>query len=223
MVKFAVVLFAVGLNAQQGPPTVRASGEATVTVAPDEARINIGVVTQAPTAEAAGAENARRAEAVVTRLRALLGASGEVKTINYSISPNYDYQAKAPPVITGYTANNTVQVRIDHLEDTGKVIDAVTQNGANAINGIQFMLKDDRAVRAEALGKAAEQAKTNAEAIASALGLEVTGVVSAETGEAVTPRPIYTMMATQARASTPVSPGTIDVHATVTVTLAVKQ
>ena len=218
-----IIAVAAGLFGQAPQPvgTVRATGEATVTATPDEARINIGVVNQAPTAQEAGAENARRADAVMTRIRAVLGSAGEVKTINYSISPDYEYKPNSTPTITGYTANNTVQVRIDDLKDVGRVIDAVTQTGANEINGIEFTLKDDRAVRARALHEAAEQAKTNAEAIATALGLRVTGVYSAESGAAVMPpRPMFAMQ--MAKAATPVAPGTIDVHATVTVTLEVK-
>lgn len=201
--------------------TVRASGEATVTAAPDEARISIGVVSQAAKAEDAAAANAQQADAVVKQLRALLGAGAEIKTQNYSISPDYNFNS-GKQKITGYTANNTVQVRIDDIKNVGRVIDAVTQNGANAISGIQFLLKDERAVRTEALRRAAAQAKANAEAIASSMGLHVVGVVSAEAGEPAIPRPMYAMAAMRAApggAPTPVEAGTLDVSATVTVTL----
>ena len=205
--------------------TVRASAEAVVTVAPDEARINVGVVTQAAAAAEAAAANARDADAVMKQIRSVLGAKADIKTINYSIAPNYDYSGRKQK-ITGYTANNTVQARIDNLTDVGKVIDAATQNGANTINGIQFSLRDESAVRAEALRRAASRAKAEAEAIASALGVHVTGVYSAEAGEPAVPRPMYAMMA-EARAApgvaTPVQPGNIEVHGVVTVTLEVSQ
>ena len=205
--------------------TVRATGEATVTAVPDQARISIGVVNQAATADKAAAANAQQSDAVIKQLRGLLGSNAEIKTINYSISPDYNFNGGRQK-ITGYTANNTVRVRIDDLKDVGRVIDAVAENGANTISGIQFTLRDERAVRIEALRRAAAQAKANAEAIASAMGLRVVGVISAEAGEPSMPHPVFAMAAMRAApggAPTPVEAGTLDVGAVVTVTLEVTQ
>lgn len=204
-------------------PVVRASGEATVTAKPDRAEIDIGVVTEARSAEEAGTRNARATSAVLDKVKALVSGIGSVRTINYSLNPKYIYPQNGTPAIDGYTATNTVQVTVDDLELVGKLIDASTSAGSNNINGIRFTLKDDQQVRAEALREAAQKAKANAEAIAHSLGLRVVGVVSAEsegTSGAVPVRETMMMMTARA-APTPVEAGTIDVHASVTVTLAV--
>jgi|SRR6185312_2983847 len=205
---------------------VRASAEATVTAKPDEAQISIGVVTDAPKAETAAAQNASETSAVWNATKGAIAGHGEVKTSGYSISPQYDYSAGHAPRLTGYQARNTVLVTLDDLSLTGKVIDAATGAGANNIEGVSFSLRDDSAVRAEALSEAATKARANGEAIAKALGLRVVGVLRADTEQAPIVRPIpmaaFNTMAKAERAPTPIEPGTLDIHATVIVSLQVQ-
>lgn len=207
---------------------VRASGEATATAKPDQAKISIGVMTQAANAEDAASRNATQVTEVLAQIKKVLGTNGEVRTINYSVNPQYKYPKDGgTPTITGYTANNMVQATINDISLVGKVIDAATQAGSNKINGIQFTLKDEQKVRNQAIREATAKAKATAEEMASALGVKVTGVVSAETGGGGGPRPLmadqYVMKAARAEAApTPVETGNIEVRATVTVTLAVQ-
>jgi len=219
-----VLAVAQGRGERPVRPTVRASGDATVTVKPDQAKLYIGVVTQARTAAEAAAQNASRTTALLQQLKQAIGQEGEIKTTNYSVNPNYVYPHNGGQrAITGYSANNTVLVTVNNLSNIGKVIDTATQNGANEVNSIQFTLRDEQKARSEALAAAAVKAKSNAEAMAAALGLKVEGVLSAESGESVQPRfAPMPMMARAEASSTPVETGTLDVHATVTVILLVQ-
>ena len=207
--------------------SIRASGEATVRAKPDRAQITIGVVTQAPTAQAAAAQNATQTTAVLDALKRSLGANGEIKTSGYSISPQYQYANGRPPKITGYQANNSVLTTVNDLSLTGKIIDAANEAGANDITGISFSLRDDSAIRAQALADAAGKARSAAEAIAKALNLRITGVLEADTTEAPIVRPMYKAFSMAAegaapRAPTPIEAGDIDVRASLTVTFEVQ-
>jgi uncharacterized protein len=207
--------------------SIRASGEATVRAKPDRAQISIGVVTQAPSAQAASAQNATQTSAVLDALKRALGPSGEIKTSGYSISPQYQYANGRPPKITGYQASNSVLTSVNDLSLTGKVIDAANEAGANDITGISFSLRDDNAIRAQALAEAALKARSAAEAIAKALNVHITSVLEADTTEAPVVRPMnkaFAMMAEGAapRAPTPIEPGDLDVRASVTVTFEVQ-
>ncbi len=220
-----------GAAAQDTPeraprPLIRVTGEATVSAKPDQAQIDIGVVTQAPTAQAAATQNAQQLEAVLAELRMALGPTANVKTTSYSLHPNYRYPREGgPPTITGYTATNVVQVRLDDLTGAGRVVDLAMKSGANQINRLQFTLKDEQPVRLEALRDAATKARSQAGALAAALGLKIVRVLSVAEGEPVVVRPIpvAAMRAAGAGAATPVEPGTIDVRATVTLEVEVAQ
>jgi uncharacterized protein len=207
-------------------PSIRVSGEAIITAKPDEAQIDIGVVTQAQTAQDAATQNAQKVEAVISALRRSIGAGADIKTVGYSLTPNYRYPERGgQPTITGYTATNTVQVRTGNLTQVGKIIDVAIQAGANNIHALRFTLKDAQAARAQALKEAAQKARAKADVLASALGLRIQRVLFVEEHGQATPIPVYAraMMEAGAASQTPVEPGTIDVRATVTLTVEVAQ
>jgi uncharacterized protein YggE len=216
-------VYAWGQQAKPSTPaTVRASGEAVVSVKPDQAKIDIGVVTQAPTAQAAASQNAAQTQAVLEKLRSTVGPKTDIKTISYSVGPNYQYPRDGgKPTIAGYTATNNVEVTTNDLGEVGKLIDTATSGGANQISRLQFGLQDEKPARAQALRAASREARANAEAMASSLGLTLGPVISLEQGvpELIRPR---MAMAAQVAGTTPVEPGAIEVHATVTLTMALQ-
>src|SRR5882724_5512463 len=109
MIALLLVLSCAGAAQEAGKVHfVSASGEATVKTKPDRAQVSIGVVTQAPTAQAASSQNASQTAAVLDAIKRSLGSAGEIKTTGYNISPQYQYAPGKPPKITGYQANNTV-------------------------------------------------------------------------------------------------------------------
>jgi hypothetical protein len=203
------------------PPasTIRVTGEASVTTRPDRVELDFGVVTRAPNAERAAAENARVLQNVLTALRRALGPRADIQTISYFLQPDYQYAEGAPPRITGYTATNTVRVRQDDPARIGPVIDAATRAGANQIERIRFLLKDEDAPKANALRMAALEARAKANALATALGLQVIRIRSVEE-VGPSPRPYFDLeLARSAAATTPILPGRIETTATVTLTV----
>jgi uncharacterized protein YggE len=204
--------------------SIRVSADAKVTAKPDRVQIEIGVSTRAAQSQEA-AQNARQVEAMLAAVHKAVPAA-LLKTVSYSLNPNYEYHASGgEPTVTGYTATNVVQVTLDDLEKIGGVIDAAAQAGANHVQGIQFTLRDQDAVRAEALREAATRARAQAEVLAAALGLKVVRVLSAEENS---PRfmPINHPLAGRAAMSsaavaTPVEAGTLDVAAEVTLSVEV--
>ena len=204
------------------PPSIRTTGEAEVIVQPDRALIDIGVVTQANTSQAAVEQNAKKVEAVLAQLRQLLGAKADIKTISYTVTPQYKYPKEGGErSITGYTATNIVRVTIDDLTQAGKAIDAATQAGANRIQSLRFTLKDERTVQGQALREAALDARKKADALAAALDLRITRVLSVNESSPVV-RPVRSVaFAREDAASTPIEPGTIEIRATVDLTVEV--
>jgi hypothetical protein len=206
--------------------SIRVTGDARVSAKPDRVQIDLGVQTQAPLSQDAAAANARQLDAVLAAVRKAAGAGAQLKTVSYSLSPNYQYHSSGgEPTITGYTALNVVEVTLDDLARIGDVIDAGTRAGANRVQGIQFTLRDQDTVRAAALREAATRARAEAEVLAGALNLRVLRVLTVEESS---PRivPVRAHMAVaraaaSADVATPVEAGTLDVSADVTLTVEV--
>ncbi len=207
------------------PATIEVTGQAKVSETPDRVYIDVGVTTQAQESEAAAARNASRLSAVIAALQRAAGSGAQLTTTEYSISPDYNYPRNGgTPTVAGYTVSNVVQVRLDDLRKIGPVIDAATQAGSNNVQNIRFALRDEEALRGQALREAALNARLDADALADALGLKVVRVRSvSEQSPAVVPiypRALFAAKAAVAPA-TPVAAGTIDVSATVTLTVEV--
>lgn len=205
-------------------PSITVSGDATVSAEPDQAEIDIGVVTQARTAPDATKENAERLARVLAEIKKQLGKGDEVKTSGYSLAPNYRYPQGGKPEIVGYTASNTLRIKTTNLNLVGRLIDSAMQAGANNVNRLVFTLKDELAAQLGAMKMASAKARAKAEAVAVALGLKIVRIVSVNEGERMV-QPIYRQaMAARAEAAsapTPVEPGTVEVRSTVSMTVEV--
>ena len=203
-------------------PFVRVHGESTVSAQPDRAQLDIGVTTQDSTVQGATDLNAKQSNTVVSELRTIV-PSANIKTVNFSVNPNYRYpQGGGSPTILGYTANNTVRVQIDDLSKLQNVIDIATKSGANNVNRLNFMLRDEEKARAEALAKAAELARSGAQSLAAALNERIGHILRVEEGQPVVISPgrqvEISMAKSQSSQQTPVEPGNIEIHASVNVT-----
>ena len=235
---YAAVLTLAALGAALGAPaaaqpamaapalaSIRVSGDARVSAKPDRVQIDVGVQTQAPLSQDAASANARQLDATLAAVRKVAGPTAQLKTVSYSLNPNYQYHSGAEPAIVGYTALNVVQVQLDDLARIGDVIDAATHAGANRIQGIQFTLRDQDAVRAEALREAATRARAEAEVLAQALNLRILRVLTVEeSSPGIVPVRTHLAMArasASAEVATPVEAGTLDVSALVTLTVEV--
>lgn len=198
-------------------PSVRASGQATVSSKPDLLRLTIGVTTQAATAQEASDQNAAVVTRVIAALQAVIRATGELKTVGYSVSPLYRNLPDGTQTVTGYRVNNTVDVFTSDLSLGGRLIDAGIQAGATNVQSLRFSLKDSEPARLEALRLATMTARRRAEAIATGLNARLGHVLSAEEGGSGVVVGLETRaLAPGAGATpTPIETGLVDVSASV--------
>lgn len=158
-------------------------GDSQTKVAPDTAVITFSVVTQGRQALDAQQENARKSEAVKQAVDTLLaGSKSEVKTADYSLDPQNDYDSPGVPKIKGYNVRNTVVATIDKLDQVGAVIDAATKAGANSVDGIRFAIGEASPAQGEALSTATKQAMAKAESIAKSMNGHIVRVIEATEG-----------------------------------------
>ncbi len=197
--------------------------EGRTTRAPDLATIRAGVVTTAPTAEAAMRDNADRMGRVLAGLRRAGVGARDVQTAQVSLQPQYRYAENQPPVVTGYQASNTVAVRFRGIGRAGVILDGLVAEGANQIDGPTLSLDRPDAALDEARGDAVRRARARAELYARAAGLRVERIMAIAEGGAQAGGPPPVVFAADARAmrrgesKTEVSAGEAEVTATVTV------
>ncbi|MEE3329921.1 MAG: SIMPL domain-containing protein [Myxococcota bacterium] len=207
-------------NQQEGRLLV--SGEASASAPADVVTLQIAVVTEHKSSQQAVDENSRRSNAALEAIRSELGEEAEIETLGFSLNPQYGRNTSSgdPPVLRGYRARNVVQVRTSQLEKIGGAIDAAAGAGSNEIQSLQFGIRDPLPLRMQALADATRNAREKAAAIASALDVEVAGVVSVEEGNVGIHRPMMQRQSLMMEKATPIEAGEVDVTARVTLTLA---
>src|SRR5215469_13163941 len=72
--------------------SIRVTGDAVVTAKPERAQIDVGVLTQERQSQNAATQNARQMDSIVSALHKLLGLEADIRTINYTLSPDYQYR-----------------------------------------------------------------------------------------------------------------------------------
>ncbi len=161
---------------------------------------------------------------MIDALKSKLGDKGKITTGGYSLNPEYDQRASEKPRIIGYSAQNSVTVHTGALELVGALIDSAIAAGANRVNSLNFSVKDDTKARSEAIAIATRDARAQAEALASALGVKLGKVLKATTVAQARPIPMRMgrAMAMSASAATPVEPGEVTVSATVSLTFEIE-
>lgn len=148
--------------------TLTIIGVGMVRVAPDVARLQLGVRLNAPTAVAASQQAAQAMTAIIDAVRAQGIAESDIQTGHFSISPEYFHSGDGPPKRTGHAASNMAQVTIRALDTVGVVIDAVLAAGGEhmQIDGLNFMLSEPATAQTQARVLALADARTQAGQIA---------------------------------------------------------
>lgn len=224
----ALLLAAPLAAADEAPPpprTLAVTGQGEVKAAPDLAIVSFAVETTAQAASTAAAENARKSAALAEALTQQLGGNGKVSTTRYALDPVYEQRERgvstAPPRITGYVARNEVRVETRAIDTVGKLIDQATAAGANRVEGLDFTLQERAQAQADALQRAGQDARRQADAAAAAVGVKLGKVLTASASAApIFPQPFPRMRVAHAEmaASTPVEAGDVTVTATLQVT-----
>ena len=196
---------------------ITVTGSATAKSVPDQASFTFGVETTGASAADAISANAQKMRGVIAALRRLGIDRADIRTTEVSVYPRSDTSGR----ISGYSAGNSVTVKVRPIARAGRAVDAVTAAGVNEVSGPSFDRSDRDALYRSALANALAAARAKATALANAAGVSLGRVTRIDEGEGVpTPVPFYAARAAGAD-TTPIEPGTEEVRATITVTFAV--
>lgn len=160
--------------------SITIAGIGKVTVIPDIATFTIGVITEQKAVTQAQSENTAKMNGIIAELKKIGIDKEDIKTINYNISPQYDWVAvrQGQRVLRGYQVSQTVLVKIRNLDKIGEVMAKSGELGANDVSGLTFTIDDQEKIKQEAREKALLNAKEKAEALAKVAGVKLGKIVN---------------------------------------------
>jgi uncharacterized protein YggE len=203
----------------QPPPQLNITATGSVEVTPDRARVTLGVDTEAKTAQEAAQANAALQTRIIEAVRKAGIPAASIRTSGYNVAPRQEYIPSTRTWrVDGYQVTNLVVIVVEPVGKAGEVIDAALSAGANRVAGLTFEVKDATAAREEAMTKAVERARREADIVAKAAGGTVAGLLELSVNSFDnSPRPMMEMaMMRSDAAQTPISEGTQSVMVSVT-------
>jgi uncharacterized protein YggE len=198
--------------------TIQLSGAGRVDAAPDVAVLRLGVQTEAEQASGALTQNSQQMQAVIDALKEGGVETQDIQTQFISLQPRYQEPRTANEArkLIGYTANNSIEVRVRALEDVGGLLDAAVQAGANQIQDIRFEVSEPAQLLEQARERAWEDAQAKAEQFADLAGVTLGDVLSINESSQG-PGPVVREAVTAAQA-VPIQPGSEAVTVNIEVT-----
>jgi uncharacterized protein YggE len=142
----------------------------------DIANVHVGFIKYGPDSDSAYANGSRVSNAIVKALNGFGIASEEIESENQNVSPVQEYQVeKLTPEEKAQRKFQVTQswtVRTQ-ASTAARVLDVAVKAGANQSGQIDWSLKDENALQAEAGAKALQQARTQAEQMARSLNAKL--------------------------------------------------
>ena len=163
--------------------TVSATGRADTR--PDEARLQLGVQSQAATSGEASRLNREKMDRVAAALAKLGVKPDDLQTHNLSLQ-RIDYGAERGR----FRADNVIEVKMRAMDRVGDAVTAVTEAGANVLSGPELRVSDRESASRSAYAAAYRAARARAEAYSQAAGLKIDRVLGIyDGGESNVPPP----------------------------------
>jgi len=174
-----------------------------VQYSPDIARVSLGVRGESPTAAAAAKSVNARAASVIDAMRGLGIADASITTSGYSIQYQPPQQSDAgegqvQPMSTvrkpipksgTYVATEMIDVKTT-IAKAGAVLDGAVTAGADETYGLTFDTSQRQDFYRQALGRAVADARAQADILAKAAGVQITGLQSINVGGGA-PQPMF--------------------------------
>jgi uncharacterized protein YggE len=193
--------------ADERPRTVNVSGSGEVAAEPDLAHVTLGVEARKPTMADARAEVARTVDRVLALTRDLRIDPKYVNATRVQVQPEYSWNEKdRKQVLLGYIVSRQVQVELRDLEQLGPLLERAVDAGVNQVNDPMLDSSKRKALEREAMTKAVQDARLNAETLARAAGVKLGPVRTLNGSSSSPPMPMYrrgAMMMADAAAAPP--------------------
>jgi uncharacterized protein YggE len=204
-------------SAPAGPTGITVTGVGSVKAAPDRAEFSFGVETQGQTADEALAKNSTAVQKVINAIKGTGVAASDIQTQQVSVYPRYSSDGQQ---IVGFTATNSVSVKIRDVSKAGAVVEAAVKAGANQVYGPTFSIAEQSGLYKEALNDAYADARSKAETLATVTGVSLGKVINVVEGGGFFPVPLAGGAAAD-EAAPPIEPGLQEIQASLTVTFAI--
>jgi hypothetical protein len=186
--------------------TISVSGKGEIFAVPTIAEFSLTVTKEAKDVKTAQKDMTDKMNDIIAYVRSEGVAEKDIKTTNYSVSPQYDWVQKPCPQpqygcpggeqkLRGFQVTQTVSVKVrDNTDKAGDILAAAGSKGATDIGALNFINDEEDKLKDEARAKAIADAKSKADELAKQLGVTIVRVVNFSEDGGYMPQPMFQRM-----------------------------
>jgi len=208
-----VASFWVGTALADNPRGLSVTGQGDVTKEPDLARFTFEVIRQGTDTVALQRDVDSVTGAVVALAEKLGVKRDDITAAVIQVRPEYRF-LDGRSVLEGVNVSRTIQVELKDLRHYAELTNGAIAAGVNQLQNIELDFADRTALERQALDAAIDRARSDAEHVATRLGMRLGRVLEVQlqnTGGPITPMPIG-MMAGKMAADDSFRPGSLRVE-----------
>ena len=161
---------------------ISATGIGTIQAIPDIAYVSFGIQIENRDASAAMEEMSLQANAIINALKERKVKEEDIKTTGLSLVPVYRWDKETgKSILDYYRASESFRVKCT-VNNAGAILTCAGESGANIIHGISFDISNREELKLEAIKKAMDNAKAQAEISLDGTRYVVTGIKTISIG-----------------------------------------
>jgi uncharacterized protein len=170
---------------------VSVTGSGEVKAQPDMAYVTLGVESRRPTLAEARTEVNLAVERILALTRELKIDPKQVDSTRLQVQPDYRWDEKSSQqVLLGYVVSRQIEVEVRDLDRLGTLLEKSVSAGVNQLGEARLDSSRRKELEREALTRAVEDARLNADALARAAGARL-GPVQSLSAAGTMPAPMY--------------------------------
>jgi len=182
----AQLMLGASVSEMAATPLVRVNIAENLRTSPDEASLTAGTQAKAASATAAVAANKVKTEKLLATIRAAGIRERNIQTQGIQLSPDYRWDrvdnGQGRQTLVGYVASNSVRIKTHDIGALTKLLDALTDAGADTVYGPNFGIADPAPLRREARVRAMVRGEAEASEYARNNGYTRVRLLSVEEG-----------------------------------------
>ncbi len=199
LASYAILNFKNAKTAGEYPANISVEGKGEIQAVPDVGQFSFSVMASGATAGEVQEASATKINSILAYLKEQGVEDKDIKTQDYNLFPKYRWEERpcafgsyCPPgeqVQDGFEVSQTVSVKVRDTAKAGSLVAGVGEKGATNISGINFVVDDEEALKAQAREAAIADAKAKAEKLAEGLGVKLVRIVSFYENQGYYPMP----------------------------------
>lgn len=191
----SILAMSACVMAEDEARTITVSGNGSAEVEPDRAMLSMSISVQKKTLAAAQQGVADVTNKVLAMTDQFKIDRSQVDTTGATVRPDYRWNRDTEQqVFLGYTATRQITIEIADFERLGEIMEAAVATGVNNVSPPQLDSSKRRETYRQALARAADDARDNAQQLAASFGGKLGKALQVSSGS-VRPAPMQNVRA----------------------------